>query len=335
MKKKQTIGVIITAAIIILTGIAGVVSNIVENKMLSEMKTDEATSSFASLFDELDSDVILPEEDFVGVINIVGEIGESTEESLWSTPAIGYDHDLNMEFVEEMMEADNNKGIVLYVDSPGGTVYESDELYLKLMEYKNTTGRPIWAYFAHEACSGGYYISMAADKIHANRNCTTGSIGVIWQFADTSGLYEKLGVKIYNVESDENKAVEFTEEQMAIFQALVDETYEDFVQIVCDGRDLDDATVRKLADGRIYSARQALEVDLIDDIGSYDDFLKALEEEWKLDEDVTYYDPQDAEEDPFSSLFAKVSTLVPRSEAEIISQLANNLGNGRLMYYAQ
>ena len=67
-----------------------------------------------------------------------------------------------MRFVDQMMDDANNKGIFLYVDSPGGTVYHSDELYLKLMEYKEKTNRPIYAYFANQACSGAYYISMAA-----------------------------------------------------------------------------------------------------------------------------------------------------------------------------
>lgn len=79
--------------------------------------------------------------------------------------APGYNHDLYMKYIDKMIKSSSNKGIMLYVDSPGGTVYESDELYLKLEEYKEKTKRPIWAYFAQEACSGGYYISMAADTI--------------------------------------------------------------------------------------------------------------------------------------------------------------------------
>ena len=236
MKKKQVIGVIITAAIIILTGIAGIIGNVVENKMLSDAESQDTTSSFFELFANDYGDVILPEEEFIGVLNIVGEIGPSGADSIWSESA-GYDHDLNMSFVEEMMSAENNKGILLYINSPGGTVYESDDLYLKLMQYKSETGRPIWAYFASEACSGGYYIAMAADKIYANRNCWTGSIGVIISLTNAKGLYDKLGVQEINITSGENKAMgsdaqDLTQEQSDILQSIVDEAYDQFIEIV-------------------------------------------------------------------------------------------------------
>lgn len=97
-----------------------------------------------------------------------------------------------MNYIDELMDDSNNKGILLYVDSPGGTVYESEELYQKLKEYKETTKRPIWDYMAHYAASGGYMVSMASDKIYANSNTTTGSIGVIMSGYDMSGLYKSL-----------------------------------------------------------------------------------------------------------------------------------------------
>ncbi len=76
------------------------------------------------------------------------------------------------------MDNSDNEALMLYVDTPGGGVYESDELYLKIKEYQETTERPVYAYFASQATSGGYYISASADRITANRNCRTGSIGV-------------------------------------------------------------------------------------------------------------------------------------------------------------
>lgn len=190
--------------------------------------------------------------------------------------APGYNHDLYMKYIDKMIKSSSNKGIMLYVDSPGGTVYESDELYLKLEEYKEKTKRPIWAYFAQEACSGGYYISMAADTIYANRNCWTGSIGVIVSLTNYKGLYDKLGIKEIDITSGPNKAMgsgglDMTNEQKQIMQGLVDEAYDQFVSIVSEGRGINDADVRKIADGRIYTAKQAKENGLVDEVGSYEE----------------------------------------------------------------
>ena len=132
------------------------------------------------------------------------------------------------------------------------------------MEYKEETGRPIWAYFGSQACSGGYYVAMAADKIYANRNGWTGSIGVIISLLNCEGLYEKLGIEEINVTSGANKSMgsageELTEEQREILQSLVDESYDQFVGIVSKGRKMKEDKVRELADGRLYSALQAKE----------------------------------------------------------------------------
>lgn len=339
MKKKQIIGVIIMAAAIILTGVIGVLSNVIEANLTGDSKNQSSGSFFSAIMAGADTEIILPVEDFVGVINVVGEIGPSTSDGIFSSTD-GYDHDLNMRFVDEMMAADNNMGILLYIDSPGGTVYESDELYLKLMQYKNATGRPVWAYFASQACSGGYYIAMAADQIYANRNCWTGSIGVIISTINAEGLYEKIGIEEINITSGENKAMgsmgqEMTEEQVAILQSLVDEAYDQFVEIVCAGRKLDDATVRVLADGRIYSAKQALNNGLIDGICTYEDFVNTLRRDWNLDLYVTYYDPQGENGTELDGLFSTISALIPRNDAEVIEQFLDSRRSGVLMYYVQ
>ena len=126
-----------------------------------------------------------PDESFA-IINVIGTIQAGNE----GTARIGYDHNATLDYIDELMEDDSNNGIFLDVDSGGGTVYESDEMYLKLMEYKEKTGRPIHAYFNGTACSGAYYISCAADYISQNRNGWTGSIGVIISTTNLSGLYE-------------------------------------------------------------------------------------------------------------------------------------------------
>lgn len=336
MKTKQIVAIIVAVLLILVTGVVGVASNILVNK---NAETEQNTvMQFASLSDSLYYS--LPEEEFIGVLDIVGEISPSSE-NIWGYTEPGtYNHNLYMTYVDELMYSDYNKGIMLYIDSPGGTVYESDELYLKLMEYKEVTGRPIWAYFASEACSGGYYIAMAADQIYANRNCWTGSIGVIVSLMNCKELYDNLGIKEIDITSGANKAMgsaalDLTEEQYGILQSLVDEAYDQFVDIVKDGRKMDEAKVRELADGRIYSAKQALEVNLIDAIGDYEECQIAMSEKEKISENIFYHVPEDMTNNIFGGLFAKVSQLKPKSEIELATDLIENNGNGVLKYYAK
>ena len=206
----------------------------------------------------------------VEVIDIAGEIAESG-----ST--------YNQAFIEKRITIaqndPNNVAIMLLINSPGGAVYESDETYLALMDYKEETGRPVYAYCEDYCASGGYYIASAADEIIANRNSFVGSIGVICgQFVDATELLEKLGIDITTVHSGANKLMGSsyespTEEQIAIYQELSDEIYDRFVGIV--------------ADSRIYSAQQGVENGLVDDIMTQEEFDDHLRE--LLGDDISFY----------------------------------------------
>ena len=340
MKTKQIVGIVITGVVIIAVGITGVASNVIGSKLIKQNKT-ETSSIVKDMFSSVsgDSNIELPNKDFVGVINIEGEIGASSSNSLTSDST--YNHDFYLKYIKKMEKSDKNKGILLYVDSPGGAVYESDEMYLKLMEYKEKTKRPIWAYFASQACSGGYYISMAADKIYANRNCWTGSIGVIVSLTNCKKLYDKLGIKEIDITSGKNKAMgsqglELTKEQRGILQSLVDEAYDQFVGIVADGRKMDKSAVKKIADGRIYSAKQAKEINLVDEVGSLKDEKKAFAKEAGFSEDITYYTPEkDSLSGMFSSIFGAVKDIVPKSDIDLAEDIVQNNGNGVLKYYAK
>lgn len=340
MKTKQIISIVITGVVIIAVGITGVASNVIGSKLIKQNKT-ETSSIVKDMFSSVsgDSNIELPNKDFVGVINIEGKIGASSSNSLTSDST--YNHDFYLKYIEKMEKSDKNKGILLYVDSPGGAVYESDEMYLKLMEYKEKTKRPIWAYFASQACSGGYYISMAADKIYANRNCWTGSIGVIVSLTNCKKLYDKLGIKEIDITSGKNKAMgsqglELTKEQRGILQSLVDEAYDQFVGIVADGRKMDKSAVKKIADGRIYSAKQAKEINLVDEVGSLKDEKKAFAKEAGFSENITYYTPEkDSLSGMFSSIFGAVKDIVPKSDIDLAEDIVQNNGNGVLKYYAK
>lgn len=341
MKKKQLISIIITGLVIIAVGVTGVAANIIQEKLLDKM-TESSESSGKSFWQSFISNdvsdyISIPEDDFIGVLNIVDVIGPS---STGFSSSNAYNHDLYMEYIDQMIDAKNNKAIYLFVNSPGGNVYESDELYLKLMEYKEKTGRPIYAFFSSEACSGGYYISMAADRIYANRNCWTGSIGVIISLTNLKGLYEKLGIKEIDITSGKNKAMgssglDLTDEQYDILQSLVDEAYNQFVEIVSTGRGMDEATVRQLADGRIYSAQQALDKGLIDEVCLEKEAKDAIISELGVSSDIEFYAPENAVDDMFSQLFGAVESLVPQSDADLATDIVENKGSGVLQYYAK
>ena len=322
MKKKQTIGLVVAVLLFILTGVTSVLTNTFSEKV-----------SARDIVETLAGDIAFqaPNKDYIAIVNVVGTIQEQTETSIWDT-AQSYQHTTTMEYIDRLIADSNNKGILLYVDSPGGTVYESEEMYLKLMEYKETTGRPIWDYMSHYAASGGYMVSMAADKIYANQNTVTGSIGVIMSGFDMTGLYEKLGIKYISITSGENKdSSKMTDEQIAIYQAQVDEYYTRFVDIVSQGRGMSAEDVKKLADGRTYTAMQAVDNGLVDEISSYEDMQQEMSVTLGVSEFYSLKSPNDM----LNSLFARVEKLVPKSEAQILTETAAEMESGVPMYYAE
>ncbi len=323
MKKKQIIGLVIAVALFIVTGIASVLTNAFARSMGPVGVKARLTGDF---------EFLPPVNDYIAVVEVAGTIQEQTESTGIFDVSEGYQHVTTLEYIDRVMADSNNTGILLYVDSPGGTVYESEELYLKLLEYKEQTGRPIWGYMAHYAASGGYLISMACDKIYANPNTTTGSIGVIMSGLDITGLYEKLGIRYFSITSGDYKdSSQMTDDQMAIYQEQVDEFYEKFVEIVSEGRDMAPDAVRTLADGRTYTASQALEKGLIDEISLYEDMTAAMSVELGAN---TFYELP-ARADIFRSWFLELKELVPKSEAQILIEAAADLESGVPMYYAE
>ncbi len=322
MKKKQIGGLIIAAILFIAVGVTSVLTNAASQRMLQESVSGILTGDV-----EFDA----PYSDYIAVVNVEGIIQEQTETGLFEVAA-GYQHLTTMDYINDLMYDPNNRGILLYVDSTGGTVYESEELYQKLKEYKEYTGNPIWTYMAHYAASGGYLISMASDVIYANSNTMTGSIGVIMSGYDMTGLYEKLGIRYVSITSGKNKDSSLlTEEQIAIYQGQVEEYFEKFVRIVAEGRSMDEDTVRVLADGRTYTAKQAQENHLIDEISSYEEMQNQMADELGVYE---FYQPQRTE-NVFASLFSEIKELIPKSEAQILEETAARVESGVPMYYAE
>ncbi len=247
-------------------------------------------------------------EPYIATVYVEGTIASGNVDSLGI--ATGYQHAWTLEQIDYLMSDENNKGLILFVDSPGGGVYESDELYLKIKEYQETTKNPVYAAMGNMAASGGYYISAPADKIYANRNTWTGSIGVtMGTLFDVSELLQKYGIKTHTITSGANKAMgspvdPMTEEQRAIFQSLIDEAYDQFTGIVSTEREIPIEATKKLADGRIYTAKQALKLKLIDKIGTYDEALADMRTTYNLVE-CTQVDVRYQDNSLFGSLLAK------------------------------
>lgn len=212
---------------------------------------------------------------FIAALYIEGTIQEEN---------MTYNQKWLIKTIQELKDNDKNAALAVYINSPGGAVYQADEVYLALQNYR-TTGRPIYIYQGPMAASGGYYISCAGNKIYANRNTLTGCIGVIMGTSyDLTGLFEKIGIKSITIHSGKNKNMfnynePVTEEQAAIMQSMCDECYDQFVSIVAKGRSIPYDTACSISDGRLYTAKQALDLRLIDAIDSWDNMLRDLAED--------------------------------------------------------
>lgn len=167
------------------------------------------------------------------------------------------------------------KAVVLRLNSPGGAVAPSQEIYQAVKNYK----KPILASMGSVAASGAYYIACGAKKIYADPGTITGSIGVIMEFVNLSKLYDWAKVQRYSIKTGKFKDAgaefrEMTAEEKALFQAMVDDVLGQFKQAVSTGRKLSLEEVTKIADGRIFSGNQAKKVKLVDELGTLDDAVK-------------------------------------------------------------
>jgi protease-4 len=210
----------------------------------------------------------------VAVIDIDGEIVSGPASSL-GVSAYASAGDI-IPLIRDAAADPDVKAILLRINSPGGSVVPSDQIYHALKE----CGTPVAVLMGDVAASGAYYISMAAGHIVANPNTLTGSIGVISEFPEASELMEKLGVSVSVIKSGEVKDLgslyrPMTEDEKRIWQKKINEIYEGFVQIVAEGRNLPAETVRGLADGSVYTGREALALGLIDSLGYEQDAVAA------------------------------------------------------------
>lgn len=186
--------------------------------------------------------------------------------------------------LDQAAKDDEVRAVVLALDTPGGTVTASDRIWHRIKRFRDEAKKPVVLHMGAVCASGGYYIASACDEIRCEPTTITGSIGVLLSGLNFHGLLEKYGVRDVTIASGANKALlnptsPVSESHIAILQGMVDDAYDRFVQLVDEGRPaLDEAQVRQLADGRIYTANQALELELVDGIGYLDDSVEAAKQ---------------------------------------------------------
>ena len=209
-------------------------------------------------------DLDLPGEDRIALIRVEGAILDSHQtvtelKRFGKSPAV--------------------KAIVLRIDSPGGGVVPSQEIHDAVKRVRDKHKKKVVASMGSVAASGGYYIAAATDHIVANPGTLTGSIGVIMELANLEGLFKKVGVKSIVIKSGRYKDLaspfrELSTEDRRILQSVLDDVHHQFIQAVADGRSLPVSVVKPLADGRIFTGRQAKEVNLVDELGNLDDAIQ-------------------------------------------------------------
>lgn len=300
---------------------------------LNELFTASSEEFLEEVMEEGDAFQQIAVLDLNGVIQ---DTGGAT--SFFATD--GYNHRAFMRQLDHVKDDNSVKAIIIRVNTPGGGVVESAEIHDKILDIQTEANKPVYISMGSMAASGGYYISAPAHKIFAHPETLTGSLGVIMQGYNFAGLAEKYGVEFITIKSGPYKDImsstrEMTDEEREILQQMIDNSYEGFVDVIAEGRGMTEADVKKIADGRIYDGRQALELGLIDGFGYFDDVVEEVKAEQGIDNaQVVRY----TENFGFGSFFSVSAKKLLTDDHEISSliQLLSQSHSPRLMYlYAE
>lgn len=213
-------------------------------------------------------DIDLSTEDRIALIRIEGVIVDSQA-------TVGE--------LKKFGENPSIKAIVLRIDTPGGGVVPSQEIYDAVKRVRNKSNKAVIASMGSVAASGGYYIAAATDRIVANPGTLTGSIGVIMETANLEGLLQKIGVEGVIIKSGKYKDVgsplrKMSAEERGLLQAVMDDVHKQFIEAVAEGRSMELRAAQVLADGRIFTGRQAKEAKLVDELGDLEDAIQLAAE---------------------------------------------------------
>ena len=305
-KNKRVISLVIVMVLVVFSLINGTLTKSVIQKQNTE-------DSYVQMFLRSQSVHKLTlvdgnNDETIQKISIEGEIGAEMTNTYSRASVINQ--------IKEAKSNSNVKAILLSVNTPGGGVYETAELYNEL---KNS-GKDVYVSMKKQATSGGYYVSMAAKKIFANTETTTGSLGVIMSFVSAQKYLNDHGIKQETIRSGEQKAIgglleDLPESTRKIYQEQNKEAYDRFVKAIAQGRNMSEDEVRKLADGRTYTGTQAVENKLIDKIGTEEDLINFIKEDKKLS------NPKVIELRPDKAAESLLSRFVKAAMKSIISEL--------------
>lgn len=197
------------------------------------------------------------------------------------------------------------QGIIIRINSPGGAVSPSQEILTELIRLKKK--KKVYASISSIAASGGYYIAIGADKIFANPGSLTGSIGVIMQTFNVEKLMNKIGVRMETIKSGKNKDIgsafrKMTDKERELLQTVISDTHEQFVEAISVNRKIDKKKIRRLADGRIFTGRLALQHNLIDGLASFRQTVDKIKIDLGIQEQIKLFYPPDKKETLLSIL---------------------------------
>ena len=293
--------------------------NEMENILRSRTRLDEGDDlkyvSPEELADDLESTA---GGDHIAVVYAVGEIDGTT--SLMSTGEEGINSEKLSETIHKLMNDDNVKGMVLRVNSPGGSAFGSEQIWKAVEDFK-AKGKPVAVSMGDYAASGGYYISCGADRIFAERTTITGSIGIFGMIPNYSELVEnKLGVHMASVKTNENGDLgamgkKLTPAQLAALQNMINRGYELFTQRCADGRHVAQDSIKQIAEGRVWDGVTAKQIGLVDEFGGIREAVAWVAKKAGMDERCKTQN-YPALEDPFQAFLDKYMTTSYESRLE-------------------
>ncbi|HJN01961.1 MAG TPA: signal peptide peptidase SppA [Nitrospinota bacterium] len=217
------------------------------------------------------------------ILGLNGKIAKSDKIAIINIESIITQSSNTVRQIKKYADDKSIKAIVLRIDSPGGGVAPSQEIYSEILNVRKNSNKIVVTSMGNLAASGGYYIACASNKIVANPGTLTGSIGVIMTFSNIEELMKKIGLKTEIIKSGEFKDIgspmrEFTEKEKKLLQGVIDDVYDQFVNAVSVGRSIAVQKVKELSDGRIFTGRQAFEIGLVDKLGSLEEAIKLAAE---------------------------------------------------------
>ncbi|MBP2241411.1 protease-4 [Cytobacillus eiseniae] len=336
MNGKRWAALLIAGALFVFS----IITNIATGIAFSDVESS-ITELFAGSNDVFMEEVIEEGSEMkkIAVLDVNGTIQDTGEAASIFTTG-GYNHRAFMDKLNQVKEDNTVKAVIIQVNTPGGGVVESAQIHDKIKEIQEETKKPVYISMGSMAASGGYYISAPADKIFASPETLTGSLGVIMQGINYAGLAEKYGVDFVTIKSGPYKDImspsrEMTDDEKNILQTMINNSYEGFVKVISEGRNLSVEQVKKIADGRIYDGRQALELNLIDGFGYVEGVIDALKVDHELEgaKVIKYTDNLG-----FGSLFSMGAQKLIGQDMEMagVMKLLSQPNSPRLMYlYAE